>query len=266
MLVAVADIPISYLTSLPAYLTSQMKSNNVNGPGSGNIRVYQITVDTFAAHQAEIQTVTTACRDGENLGGGFVLHYNGYRTSLIPFDASASWVKTEMETSLNPVDLDLLSRVERADATDPDYKTAGVGRVDVSSVLVDSNQGGSRQWKITFLSAVGDIGTDSTPLTATNLLTGIDADVQVATTQNGNTISGNFYLDFLAQTSGPYAHDTSADDMETALLSSHSRVRRRIYSQRFVALLIDSPDAISNATNTTSFTTRFARRSSCTPS
>ncbi|GMI11724.1 hypothetical protein TrVE_jg8603 [Triparma verrucosa] len=214
------DVLIPELTDLTS---TEMKSNNVNGPGSGNVRVYQMTVDTYAEVQPEIQTVTTSCMDGENIGGGFVLHYNGYSTSTIPFDASAAKVKSEIENSLNPMGLEKLSGVIR-DTTDSAHKAAGIGRVDVHALKTNMEQDGSRQWTITFLSAVGNIGSDSTPLTVTNLLTGLDADVVVATVQDGNSISGQFYLNFLSETSGPYAHDVSAADMQATLLASHTKL------------------------------------------
>ncbi|GMH83814.1 hypothetical protein TL16_g09723 [Triparma laevis f. inornata] len=214
------DVLIPELTTLTS---TQMKSNNVNGPGSGNLRVYQTTVDTYAEVQSEIQTVTTSCMNGENLGGGFVLHYNGYSTGTISFDATAAKVKSTIENDLNPVGLEKLSDLTR-DTADPNHQPAGIGRVNVHALKTNMEQDGSREWTITFLSTVGNIGSDSTPLTVTNFLTGIDADIVINTSQDGNSIAGQFYLSFLSETSGPYAHDVTAADMQATLLSSHSKL------------------------------------------
>lgn len=209
------DQPISYLTTLD---NTQLKSNNVNGPGSGSIRVFKATIDTKAVSQPEIQTVTTSVRDGENLGGGFILHFNGYSTSVIPFDAMTGYVEHEIETSLNPMSLSTLSKIERSDSSDPDYKTAGIGKVSVSRVKNSPLQFGTHVWSITFESFVGNVGeVDSTPLTVTNLLTGIHADVQISTVQHGNSIGGNFKLSFLGSTTNPMSHDVTASEMETEL-------------------------------------------------
>ncbi|GMH67720.1 hypothetical protein TrRE_jg6907, partial [Triparma retinervis] len=209
------DQPISYLTTLS---NTDLKSNNVNGPGSGSIRVFKATVDTKAISQSEIQTITTSVRDGENLGGGFILHFNGYSTSVIPFDSTAAFVEHEIESSLNPISLSTLSKIERTDTSDPNYATAGIGKVSVSRVENNPLQYGTHVWTVTFKSYVGNVGeVDSTPLTVTNLLTGIHADVIIATTQHGNSIGGEFALSFLGSNTNTMPHDVSASEMETAL-------------------------------------------------
>ena len=209
------DQPISYLTTLT---NTQLKSNNVNGPGSGSIRVFKATVDTKADALPEIQTITTSVRDGENLGGGFILHFNGYSTSVIPYDSTAAFVEHEIESSLNPISLSTLSKIERTDTSDPNYGTAGIGKVSVSRVENNPLQFGTHVWTVTFESYVGNVGeVDSTPLTVTNLLTGIHADVIIDTTQHGNSIGGDFTLSFLGSTTNAMPHDASASEMEIAL-------------------------------------------------
>ena len=210
------DVPISALTTMGS---SDLKSNNVNGPGSGSIRVFLATVDTFAVPQLEKQTITTSVRDGENLGGGFVLHFNGYSTSLIPHDATAAYVKQEIEVSMNPSSLSSLSKIERSDTNHPNYGNAGIGRVSVSRVEHNARQHDAFVWTVTFDSYVGNPGeVDSTPLTVTNLLTGIGANVEIATIQTGNSIGGQFSLSVLGGTTAKMNHDVTAEDMKKALL------------------------------------------------
>jgi len=214
------DQPISYLTTLT---NADLKSNNVNGPGSGSIRVFKATIDTRAIAQPEIQTITTSVKDGENLGGGFILHFNGYSTQVIPYDATAGWVEQEIESSLNPMSLSTLSKIERSDTSHPDYKVAGIGKVSVSRVENNPLQFGTHVWTVTFDTYVGNIGeVDSTPLTVTNLLTGLDADVNINTIQHGNSIGGNFALSFLGSTTSAMPHDVSASTMELELKSAIS--------------------------------------------
>ena len=100
-------------------------SNNVNGPGSGNVRVYLQTVTTSADDVDEVQTITTTADQEQTLGGGFKLQYAWpgstcqtrwgqdpttmaadptgcwYTTRLIPHDASAAKVKAAIEQGLN---------------------------------------------------------------------------------------------------------------------------------------------------------------------
>lgn len=59
---------------------STSPSNNVNGPGSGNVRTYLFTATTSATDVDEVQSFTTACDPGAQLSGGFRLHYLKYST------------------------------------------------------------------------------------------------------------------------------------------------------------------------------------------
>ena len=205
------DVPISMLTD-----DASIPSNNVNGPGSGNVRVYLFTVDTSATSKDEIQTVTTSVLDGQNLGGGFRLHFNTYTTGVIPMDTTADEMKQILETDLNPNSS--VANLHKIDRTSLPTNLNGVGQVLVSRMSQSTLQGNVYQWKITFTSHVGNPGEiDSTPLTATNLLTGIGADVQVATVQQGNSIAGDFSLSFLSSTTRLMPHDVDAAALQTAL-------------------------------------------------
>jgi hypothetical protein len=58
---------------------------------------------------------------------------------------------------------------------------------------------------------------DSTPLTSSNLLTGLLADVQIGTTTEGNSIAGSFSLNFLGDVTRSIAHDATAAELKLAL-------------------------------------------------
>jgi hypothetical protein len=85
-----SDDPRSlYICDLGGYCLNSNKtlenlvSNNVNGPGSGNLRVTPFVVVTGAAIVNEVQVITTSAQAGQTLGGGFILHFGGKQYVLI---------------------------------------------------------------------------------------------------------------------------------------------------------------------------------------
>jgi len=190
-------------------------SNNVNGPGSGSLRVYLKTIETIAPIVKEVQTVTSNADQGQTIRGGFYLHFNGYNTSFLPHDISASELKREMEGSLNAASPILLDNINRT------FATPGIGKINVSRKSIGTS--GGYVWSITFHSAIGNLAEmDSGPLTVSNLLNGLGATISVATVTHGNTIGGNFTLSFLGDTTQPLNHDISSSELRHALLTEIS--------------------------------------------
>ena len=205
-------------------------SNNVNGPGSGSVRNYQYTVTTTAADVDEVQVVTTSADDGQQLGGGFRLHYlkGRFSTQRIAWDASAAEVKRIVEADLNPLpvaELPHAVRTERSalpvsstdgrEASSSEASAAGflagVGVVDVSRGTVDEN--GGYAWAITFRTATGDVP----QLEATNLLSGMGSFVEVTTRRDGNSIRGTWQLRMFGRRTAAMPHDATAREVKMAL-------------------------------------------------
>ena len=193
-------------------LAKGIKSNNANGPGSPSNRVYLMTVRTSAPVVNEIISVTTSANQGQTLSGGMRLHFNGYSTHFLPHDITASDLKRKMEDSLNPVKRNQLRTFDRMQA---DHR-AGVGRVLVTRETFGSS--GGYRWNIEFTTAVGNIGKDSTSLTATNELVAKGARVHVETIRHGNSIDGKFALEFLGNKTRLLNHDVAASELEDILL------------------------------------------------
>lgn len=158
------DVTIhDYGDKAPLHDEGTPESNNINGPGSPNVRVYLLTVRAEADDLPEIQTITTSAQAGQTLGGSFVLRYAGYATYPIPCDATAADVKAAIEDGLNAAPLSELAVIDRTRAT------PGVGRVNVTRATPDSQ--GGYVWTVTFRTATpGDIAT----LGVDDLLTGIE--------------------------------------------------------------------------------------------
>lgn len=74
---------------------------NINGPGSGNKRVYLHTIATSATDVDEVQQVTTSAELGQTLGGTFRLSYKGDVTHPISHDATPQQLKQRIESSLS---------------------------------------------------------------------------------------------------------------------------------------------------------------------
>jgi len=186
----------------------QLTSNNINGPGSGNVRVYLFTVTTSATDVDEIQIITTSAQHGQQLSGGFYIHYNDtYNTVLIPHNATASELKAHIEVGLNLVDPSASQNAQiRRTAGYP-----GVGIVNVTRSPADPQ--GGYTWTIYFTSAIGNIP----QLTVTSLLAGLKADVQVQTLQDGDSVGGFFSLTFLNGYTRQVPSDILANDLENIL-------------------------------------------------
>lgn len=148
---------------------------------------------------------------GQVINGGFKLHFNGHSTPFIRHDVSARELVSIMEDSLNVAKINALNTIDRQDVV------PGVGKLRVSRFSNGSS--GGYEWKITFLTAVGNIGEeDSSPLTATNFLNGIGASISIDTLVNGNSIGGNFSIFFLGNETRPLEHDISAQEMKSIIL------------------------------------------------
>ncbi|CAM9248295.1 unnamed protein product, partial [Ectocarpus fasciculatus] len=188
---------------------AELISNNVNGPGSGNLRIHPFVVQTAAADIDEVQTVTTEAQDGQTLAGGFKLHFGGYSTPVIPHDATAADMKHIIEDNLNifnPADFPI---------TSDRYKggIAGVGVVNVTRSSQDSQEGYT--WSITFTSAIGNIE----QLRVTNFLQGLKSNVYTRTIVDGNELGGTFCVHFQDFVSAPIRHNATAEELQKILLN-----------------------------------------------
>ena len=210
----------------------------------------------------EVQTITIQTGEGTHLGGGFYVHYNGYNTSLIDHDVNASNLKEIIEDSLNPAKINILDDINRTNLS------PGIGRVEVSSVQHRVNRG--HKWKITFLSAVGNVE----QLTITNKLEGLNQSILVETVSEGNSIGGFFKLNFLNSTTRPIEHDISASALEILLMEDikglEMATSRRIDSNRDTqcndGLCPDGPTQAGGYTWTLTLTTRIGNISPSNPS
>lgn len=181
-------------------------SNNVNGPGSGSVRVYRYTVQTRCSDVDEVQRITTAVRRGQTIRGGFAIGYGPYRSRLLPHDASAALVKAAIEGDLNPCDPYSTRACSRGQGGAP-----GVGLVNVTRG--PRSDEGCYNWTVTFTTAVGDVD----QLWVSDELTGVGSGVTARTLVHGNTMAGSFRLRFLNSTTRPLASNASAQAMASAL-------------------------------------------------
>lgn len=184
-------------------------SNNVNGPGSGNLRVHPFVVRTAAADVDEVQTVTTRAQNGQTLAGGFRLHFGGYSTPLINHDATAAEMKHIIEDNLNifnPADFPITS--DRYNGG-----IAGVGAVNVTRSAQDDQEGYT--WSITFTSAIGNIE----QLRVTNFLQGLKNDVYTRTIVDGNELGGTFSILFQDYVTEPINHNETAAGLQRKLMA-----------------------------------------------
>jgi hypothetical protein len=180
----------SYNTSNPSSFRSfdePLITNNVNGPGSGNLRIHSFVMKTFSADIREIQTITTRAQNGQTLSGGFVVMFKKYSTPIIPHDVSPLQLKSIIEDNLNimnPYSGPVFSK------RDLSSSPAGIGIVNVTRSSPDSQEGFT--WTITFTSSIGNIE----QLRVKSYLFGIKANVTTATVRDGNEIGGTFRLHF----------------------------------------------------------------------
>ena len=200
-------------TGLAATLTDEQRanlvSNNVNGPGSGNLRIHPFVMHLTTDDINEVQTITTAAQPGQTLTGGFKLFFGEYATPVIPFDATASELKRIIEDNLNlvrPIDLPV----------QPDRRTsgrAGVGLVNVTRSRPTEEQGYT--WTVVFTSAIGNIA----QMTAQSYLQGLQAEVWTDTLVNGNEIGGTFTLSFQGHRSESISARESAEGLRQKLVN-----------------------------------------------
>ncbi len=182
-------------------VTSNLSTNNVNGPGSGNLRVHAFMLETSATYFPEIQYLTTTAQAGQTLSGGFMLLFQNYSTPIIPHDITPLHLKRIIEENLNAV----------SPANAPVYPVrtdglpSGVGVVTVTRSRQDGQEGYT--WSVTFNTAIGNID----QMRAKSFLFGLQSQVITGTTQDGNEITGTFRLKFQGTLTGPiYADETAA--------------------------------------------------------
>ena len=126
-------------------------------------------------------------------------------------------LKAIIEDTLNPSKINVLNNIDRSNIR------PGIGRVGISRF--QNGPSGGYEWRVTFLSAIGDIGgVDSGQMSITNLLSGIGASAKIETIVDGNTIGGSFALNFLEGETRYLQHDISAQDMEFALVNDVSGI------------------------------------------
>ncbi len=183
-------------------------TNNVNGPGSGSLRIHSFVVKTSSADIREIQTITTSAQNGQTLSGGFVLMFKTYSTPIIPHDISPLELKSIIEDNLNimnPYSGPVFSNREKV--TSP----AGVGIVNVTRSDPDSQEGFT--WTITFTTSIGNIE----QLRVKSFLFGIKAKVFTATVRDGNEIGGSFILNFQGIKTAPIPAAATATEFARKL-------------------------------------------------
>ncbi|KAF0688749.1 hypothetical protein As57867_019608, partial [Aphanomyces stellatus] len=143
----------------------------------GNVPQFICAVDgAFTAASATAQCVTESIIDGNVLGGSFALG----PSDPIPYNANAQTITTALQA------------------------LSWVGSVAVSVSGPNGQQGYT--WTLSFLTYQGSMPL----LSATNLLTGIGASVQVTELVQGNALSGTFQLSFRGKTTTPIAYNAAA--------------------------------------------------------
>eukprot|EP00981_Chlorochromonas_danica_P011120 scaffold3756_cov180-Ochromonas_danica.AAC.12 len=185
-------------------------SNNVNGPGSGNVRINPFIIRTGGSHIPEIQSVTTSAKAGQTLSGGFILHFKNYSTPLISHDASSLSVQRVIEDNLNLINPDSSTIF-----LDRDGRPAGVGFVSVTRSGADPQEGYT--WNITFTSAIGNIE----QIRATSWLwaDGAETNIIVRTLRDGNELGGSFQLEFQGYKTKPILSSETAASLRKKLLA-----------------------------------------------
>lgn len=176
-------------------------SNNVNGPGSGNLRVTPFVITTSAQDTREIQVISTSAQAGQTLSGGFQLLWKGYSTPLIPHDCSSQLLKQIIEENLNMVP------PKNAPIFPDRFRDgiAGVGLVNVSRSIQSDEEG--HTWSVTFTTSIGNIE----EMRFINYLQGLTASMSLITQQDGNELRGSFKLGFQGAVTEPIlAYETAA--------------------------------------------------------
>lgn len=140
-------------------------TNNVNGIGSGNVRIYPFVITTQATDYREIQVISTTAQTGQTLAGGFKLHFKTFSTPTISYEVNPDDLKSIIEKNLN-----LMDPANAPVASDRLTDTrAGVGEVTVSRSAQTDEEGYT--WSITFSSYIGNMD----QMTFTNYLQGLNA-------------------------------------------------------------------------------------------
>ncbi|GLE00851.1 hypothetical protein PINS_up009648 [Pythium insidiosum] len=168
-------------------------NNNQNGPGSTSVRVHVATLSTAGTHVPEIQEIETSAAPGQKIQGTFTVAYRGVWTQPIRYDTNAYELRKTLETTFAKVGT---LQVERDDLK---TQVPEVGRL----------------WRITFLTAVGNVP----QLQVASQLTGLDATVVARTVRDGNELGGTFRLAFHGVPTQPLPFDISADALRLALLT-----------------------------------------------
>ena len=187
---------------------ASITSNNVNGPGSGNLRINAFVLRTSAKYIQEIQVIQTWATAGQTLAGGFTLSYKEYTTPIIPHDATPNVLKRVIEENLNlvsPANFPVLPI-----RTGPG--SAGVGVVSVTRSSPDPQEGFT--WKITFDTAIGN----TAQLTYRSYLLGAGAQMSISTEREGNEIGGTFQLEFQGAKTRPILAAETAEGLSAKLL------------------------------------------------
>ena len=184
-------------------------SNNVNGPGSGNVRINTFVLHTYAKREKEVQYVRTYAQANQTLAGGFTMKFKEYVSPLLTHDVTASAMKRALENNFNMFSPDRGHKVEQVrQATG----STGIGMVSVSRSSQDSQEG--YEWQITFDSYIGD----APQIQATSYLQGLRANISTGTYVAGNEIGGTFTLSFQDATTRPISSYASAEDLRLKLL------------------------------------------------
>lgn len=180
------DLPPGELGAFEGTVFAQ--ENDFNGPGGGSVRVYLWTIVTTAKDVDEVQVITTSARHGQNIRGGFFLTLDGERTAEVAHDAMAHELKARLEELPN------------------------LSGVTVSRSRVDEE--GGYTWSITFDGEIGNVN----QLVLENMLTGIDAEVNITTVVEGNDIGGNFSISFFNETTRELPYNVDAETMAQVLV------------------------------------------------
>ena len=183
-------------------------SNNVNGLGSGNLRITPFVITTSAAPIREIQVINTQAQSGQTLSGFFQLKFKNYFTPFIPHDCSSSQLKAIIEVNLNLVP-------PKNAPINPDRfmdGVAGVGLVNVSRSIQSEEEGYT--WSITFTTAIGNIE----ELKVVNYLQGLQSRISIRTHQDANELLGTFRLSYQGASTVPILAAETAEGLRQKLL------------------------------------------------
>ncbi|CAM9722307.1 unnamed protein product [Chrysoparadoxa australica] len=193
-------------------ISGDLISNNVNGPGSPNLRHYPFTVTASVTQRSEEQRVCTSADAGQTITGCFTLALLGFETTCISHESTAREVQTALETGFNVYQPGPTSGCSRGFQRGGPF-SRGAGAVQVKQHGVSSDEGG-RCWDVIFHSSMGDLAAMETK----SSLIGGGARVTTETIVDGNSLGGKFTIGFDGETSSPLDFDASGEAVEEALL------------------------------------------------